>query len=288
MKRNRRIYIVVVLLLVLGCGAGCRRFVSPLMGDKVLARVGDELLTVSDVRSIFTPGLAPEDSLRMLETYVDMWVKKQLKIQEAEDRFPESVPDIERRVAEYRNSLLSLKLDDYLVSTRVDTLFTADEVQQYYNDNRGDYLLDREIFTGRMVRIPDDYRQRGKVKELLRSESEAQRLDLADICQKNGFECREFTVWTDLSELLALLPRSVDARKAFLGEGVQEAREGTYYYYFVLTARRGVGEAVPMERAEAAIKRTLATRRRADILRAYEDSIYNAAVSRRSIVINVE
>ena len=68
--------------------------------------MGDSKLFAYDVSTIFTPGLSAEDSLKLLESYVDQWVKKQLKIEEAERMFEESQEDIDRLVQEYRNSLL--------------------------------------------------------------------------------------------------------------------------------------------------------------------------------------
>ena len=109
--------------------ASCQRFPNPFFDskNKVLAEVGDSKLFAYDVSTIFTPGLSAEDSLKLLESYVDQWVKKQLKIEEAERMFEESQEDIDRLVQEYRNSLLTHKVDQFYVDKYIDTLFTADQ-----------------------------------------------------------------------------------------------------------------------------------------------------------------
>ncbi len=288
MSLKRSAYTVVVLL-VLVYGAGCRRFINPLTGDKMLARAGDEVLSVSEVKGIFTPGMTPEDSLKLLEKYVDMWVKRQLKIQQAEKLFPESMPDVERMVQEYRGSLLGVKLDNYYTEGKVDTAFSSKEIFDYYTDNRADFLLDRSIVRARLVKVPDDYRQRTKVKEMLRWETEERKQDFVDFCQKNGFEMREMAVWTDFSDLLAVLPasRNKSDEQVLRADGVQEYRDGDTWTYLLVTDRRVAGDALPLERAQEAIKRMLANRRRTELIRAYEDSIYMEAQKNKTIVINV-
>ncbi|MDR2886237.1 MAG: hypothetical protein LBU95_05600, partial [Rikenellaceae bacterium] len=57
---------IALLLLVLLAGAGCRRFVNTIAGDRLLARVGERTLYISDVKDIFTPGITPADSLALL------------------------------------------------------------------------------------------------------------------------------------------------------------------------------------------------------------------------------
>ena len=74
----------IALLLMVTIPVSCKRFANPFAGgDKVLAEVGGEKLYVHDLSSIFTPDMAPEDSVK-IRLYVDRWVKMQLKIQEAE------------------------------------------------------------------------------------------------------------------------------------------------------------------------------------------------------------
>ena len=138
----------IALLLMVTIPVSCKRFANPFAGgDKVLAEVGGEKLYVHDLSSIFTPDMAPEDSVKILGSYVDRWVKMQLKIQEAERMFESSQQDIDRMVEEYRNSLLTHKVDQYYVDKLIDTLFTDSQIGEYYRKNQADFVLDKAYFT---------------------------------------------------------------------------------------------------------------------------------------------
>ena len=259
--------------------AGCKEFPNPFAGDKVLARVGERTLLMGEVTSIFTPGLTPSDSVKLLESYVDMWVKKQLKVQEAERMLGGAQRDIDRMVEDYRNSLLSFKIDQYYVDRELDTLFTDGDIRQYYDLHRSDFVLDRPIVRGVIVRIPATYRQQAKLKELMRSAKETDRQDFLDICQKNDFELKEFPAWTEWAEFVSPLPvrRSGGAEEPKRGE-IAEYAEGGSRYLVLVTDYLGVGQANPVERVREVIRRVLFNQRKSEIIRRYEDSIYRAAV----------
>lgn len=64
-----------------------------------------------------------------MKVYIDRWVLKQLKLQEAETLFSSSAGDIDKMVEEYRQALLIRQLDQHYVDRSIDTVFTADELR---------------------------------------------------------------------------------------------------------------------------------------------------------------
>ena len=107
-----RLFLIFSLAVVAGF-VSCKRFPNPFANQKVLAEVGGEKLYLHDIAPIFTPDMTAEDSIKIQKSYVDQWVKKQLKIQEAEEMFRSSQEDIDRMVEEYRNSLMTHKVAQY-------------------------------------------------------------------------------------------------------------------------------------------------------------------------------
>ena len=115
----------IALLLMVTIPVSCKRFANPFAGsDKVLAEVGGEKLYVHDLSSIFTPDMAPEDSVKILGSYVDRWVKMQLKIQEAERMFESSQQDITVTLAIPKTAGNELQG----LTATVDWIFTAEVI----------------------------------------------------------------------------------------------------------------------------------------------------------------
>lgn len=68
--------------------AGCQELPGYFASDTTLARAGGSELKMRDVESVVPKGVTGEDSAAFMKVYVDRWVRKQLKLQEAEILFP--------------------------------------------------------------------------------------------------------------------------------------------------------------------------------------------------------
>ena len=109
-------------------------------------------------------------------------------------------------VQEYRNSLLTHKVDQFYVDKNIDTLFTDTQIADYYNQNKADFILDKTLVKARIVRIPRSYDKKKTIEELMLTPREEGYQDLLDLCVKNNFELTELNQWTDFAVLRSLLP----------------------------------------------------------------------------------
>ncbi len=285
---NRKIILVTVGVLF-GL-VSCREFPNPFAGEKMLAEVGDATLYERDVVSIYTPEMTAEDSAKILKSYVDQWVKMQLKIQKAEQMFHSSQEDIDRMVEEYRNSLLIHKLDQYCVDRQLDTSFTDEQVKEYYEKNKQTFILDKTVLKARIVRVPKNYRQSAKLKELMLSSREQDYQDMVELCAKNGLELVELNQWTEMPALLALLPVSRNTNYDYvLTEGKIHEFSNQDAKFFVRTlACRKAGDYAPWESVKDVIRRMVFNARRQEIIRRYEDSLYREASADKDIVVRLK
>ncbi len=286
MARIAKISLIVVVLALLGA---CRELPLPFEYDSVVAQVGDKKLRQSDLQSIYAQATTAEDSTALLEIYVDRWVKKELKLRAAENLFRDSEAAIEAMVAEYRNSLLTRRLDQYYVDQELDTLFTDAQIEEYYNRHPSDFRLDRTVVRGRQMLMPSNFRQAAKLREAMRSSSEEKLQDWRDMCQKNGIEIQEYSSWVDYSEFLSTLPTSRGRKydELLKKDALQEMRVDDGRYYFVITEIRRAGDAAPLERVRETIKRILFNQRQSEIIRAHEEQIYEEALASGELRINL-
>ena len=245
--------------------AGCRELPRYFAGDTTIARAGGKDLRLGDVRSVVPQGLSGDDSAAFMKVYIDRWVLKQLKLQEAETLFSSSAGDIDKMVEEYRQALLIRQLDQHYVDRSIDTVFTADEIAAYYNAHKADFKLDRTIVKGRIVRFGEGYRQAAKLKTLMGARSEAQQQDFRDIRDQ----------WIDFPEFLSYLPtlRSQSYDAVLATAAVQEMRDSHAHYYFQIDAVLREGEPIPLERLRGTIRRILFNQRKGEIIRAHEEEL---------------
>ena len=285
MKRRMKIALAGAVLLLV---AGCRELPRYFAGDSLVARAGSATLRASDLASVVPQGVTGDDSAALVDRYVDRWVRKQLKLREAETLFPAAADDIDRMVEEYRQMLLIRKLEQHYVDNSVDTTFTEAEIAAYYASHKADFRLDRPVVKGHIVRFKEGYRQARKLKELMASEKEADRQDFSDLCAKNGFTVSDFrSRWVDFPEFLSYLPvrqsQSYDA--ALASREVQEMRDSQSHYYFRIVEVRRVGEPIPLERLRPTIRRILFNQRQNEAIRAREEELYRRSAKNGEVRI---
>ncbi len=256
--------------------------------NELLASVGDKELYLEDVKSIFTKNMSPKDSLALLNAHVNSWIKRTIKLQEAEKMFKEKQEDIEALVQDYRNALLTSKYNQ-AITTAVDTSITKEQIKNYYTTNLEQFRLVGPIVKARIVAFPAAYRQQKKLKEILLSQKEEDYYDLQDLVKKQSFKYNEFNSWTYFKDVLENIPFTDKDFDAFLSKNnfYQVGNEDIIYMMVILNHKK-TGDYIPIEMVENTIRRAIVNKRLTDHIRQVEDSIYQQALYEHLIKINVD
>ncbi len=280
----KHIFVVLAAGLLL---ASCGHFsLSSFFRGDPLARVGKAELYLDDIRTIFTPGLTPEDSVELLHSYVDAWIKQQLKLQLAEEQLSAKQRDIDSLVTDYRNALMIFKFEQQYLDRHTDTLLTDAQLREYYDENRDEFATAGPMMKAVVVQVPDGFRQENQMREMARSGNAEKLQDLFDICVKNNIPYTEFTEWTDMSYIYASVPRGQQGSDNGLAadRSFYELMRGDTRYFIIITDRLAAGTPMPFSMTREVIRTTLLNRRKQDALRRLEDSVYNAAQAQKEIV----
>lgn len=241
--------------------------------------MGESVLRRSEL-DVVTAGHCGDDSLCMAEKYVDEWVHREVKMQEAARVLVEEAGEIDKMVEAYRVSLMTNRLEQNYLAGKLDTLITDELVNSYFASHRKDFVMDRTILKGRIVRIPAKYRQSVKLFNLMGSKSKEKQQDFLDLCRKNNFELHTFDSWVDFSEFLSYLPVRRDKNYDYIlsGDEIRQMADADSKYFIEITDVLRKGEPAPLERVEEMVRRLLYNRRRGEIVDSYNDSLYNAAL----------
>ncbi len=271
---------MVALLAV----ASCQELPDYLLGDDIVARVGNQLLSKEDIAEVLPAGVRGDDSVAYVRNYVDKWLVRQLKIQEANTLFPDTEQDVEKLVREYRHSLLTSRVDQHYIDQQMSPVISDEEITDYYNSHKADFILDRTLVKGRVLRFDAAFRQSKQLKTSMQKAltSAVEEKSLSDVCTKNDFLLQDNrSSWVNFSDFLDNLPvTSSQNNEPLLDKmGIQEIKAGKYCYYFDFTSVCRKGNVAPLEIVANNIRRILLTRRRAEIIRQHEEQILQSAIT---------
>lgn len=256
--------------------------------SRVVASVGDNSLYMSDLEAIFTPNMTKADSTATAETFIKDWIRGELKYAAAEQALQSNQQDIDRMVKEYRTQLVRYKYESDYVEQYGDTVVTPDQISQYYRDNRANFKLVGPVVKARVVRIPADLRGSGKMEDMFRSRESVDRVAFQNICDKNGYKYDNYSnEWVDFNVVISHLPFDIKDFEEFLrNKKYFESQDDEYKYMLYVESYLLAGDVSPESRERKNIHKLLLYKRRSELLKALDDSLYNEAQREKKFVIN--
>ncbi|MEX2602507.1 MAG: peptidyl-prolyl cis-trans isomerase [Balneolaceae bacterium] len=110
--------------------------------SEVLARVGDQVLTLEQALSEIPKSVLQQDTLQAMENYQSSWIDRQILLQEALRIGLDENPELQRRFERLRSQLLENALREMLFSqSDADTDVTREEAQAYYETHKDRFVL---------------------------------------------------------------------------------------------------------------------------------------------------
>lgn len=279
---------VLILLLVI-VTQSCGKFgLYSYDKGETLAKVGDKELYMSDVDKILKGDMTKSDSTAIIESYIENWVKSQVKIAAAEAALSDSEEEIDELVNQYRTSLITYRYEDNVVNRSLDTTVTREQITKYYADNRDNFRLAGPIVKAAVVRLPTKLRLGRKFEEMFKSPNAKNWQEFEAICQKNNYRLDDYSNdWTDFTTVVAHIPFTSSNFDEFLkSKQYYEVEDDQYKYMMKILSYRPTSDFSPAEREYNNIRKIIINSRRAELIRNLEDSLMRVANQNNTIQIN--
>ncbi|OYT15119.1 MAG: hypothetical protein B7C24_14760 [Bacteroidetes bacterium 4572_77] len=113
--------------------------------ETVLARVGEKYLHISDISDNMSLSGNESDSIRMIKSMVDNWVRQELLLQRANTNLPDSLKDFSKQLESYKNNLIVYEYKKRLVAQNLDTKVSDSDIESYYASHQKEFELKENI-----------------------------------------------------------------------------------------------------------------------------------------------
>jgi hypothetical protein len=123
---------------------------------KLLAEAAGQQLHEADIDpGLVPPGVSSLDSAHIMDVYIENWVRKQLLLAQAQ-AYASDNQEIDRLVKEYYNSLIIQQYENALVREKLDSNITVQEYQDYYEQHKGQYLIEDTYVRAYFVKVANN------------------------------------------------------------------------------------------------------------------------------------
>lgn len=255
--------------------------------DKVVAKVGNKKLLLSEVAAVIPNDLQPEDSAVMAEDYIRKWVRQELVLQKAEENLSAELKNVTRELEEYRNSLIIFRYKNELMAQRMDTTVSDAEILDYYTQNIDNFKLTKAIVKAVFLKIPADFANPSILKELTTDTSAPGINEIRDYCLQYAKSFGIYTDrWIELDAVMQNIPISIDNPDNFLPRNqFIEYSDSSYYYLVSIQDYLLRNEQAPADYVQDNIKSLILNRRKIEFLKEVENNIYREGINKNNFKI---
>jgi hypothetical protein len=265
----------------LSCGSG------PVVDDsrQVVARAGTAFLYADDLENIVPRGVSSEDSLKMLEKYIDNWARESLVIQKAEANLTDEQKNVDRQLQNYRNSLIIYAYEKELVKQKLDTVVTEKEIEEYYNNNQNDFELRDNIIKVIYVKVNKKAPGIDKLQKWYQSDNMKDREQLASYCHQfaENFYLDDNS-WLLFDDLLKEIPIQTYNKELFLQNNkLVEVSDSLHSYFLNIKGYKIRNSISPLSFEQENIRNIILNKRKLQLITRMKEDVYNDAVNNKKI-----
>lgn len=255
--------------------------------DFLLAKVDDELLKFSEVQGNLDFGSSKEDSILILNNYINNWVSDKLLIKKALLNIPDNnINQIESLVNNYKNELIISSYLDAVIDNSMNLEVFDTELDSVYNYNKHTFVLSEELYQYRYLYISNINPDFSLFKSKLKRFNEVDRVYLDSLSfQLINFSFNDST-WRNKNEILSEIPKLKKINKNLLKKpNFIQLKDSLGLYLVKINKVLKIGDYAPIEYVSETLKRMVINKRKLEFIDQIRKEITNEAIKNKSLEI---
>lgn len=250
--------------------------------SKVLARVYDKELHFDDIDLYFSANISKEDSIKIINNYINQWVKQQVLINQAENNIFVDELNIEKRVEDYRNTLIIHEYQQKLINQKLDTNVSFEQIEEYYENNSDEFKLRDNIVKVAYVKLKRGDNNLSVVRRIMRSYNEEEDFEtlygLAESNAENYFLNKK--AWILLDDLLLEVPIKTNNQSQYLKKhSFIQLRDDDYTYLVYFIDYKLKGDTSPLGFVSPKITSIIINQRKIELINQMEKDVVDKAIN---------
>lgn len=251
---------------------------------KAVARVNNNYLYRDELGGIVANSTNATDSVDRVTAYINSWIRKQLLIDEAMKSIDINEAEVERKVLDYRYSLIGYEYQNYYIKQNLSDKIDEAEIERYYKEHIDNFILKQNIIKGTFIKVPKGAPRTTRIKELIFSSKEKDENELKSYCLSfsTAYQLSDSS-WIEFDKLtvnspLAEIPNKVQFLKSY---NYYETTDADFLYFIKIDAYKMSDNISPLEFVKEDIKNIILNKRKVELARKLEDQVYENAAKQK-------
>ncbi len=277
-------YILIIPLLAI---VSCKKFGSQIKKETV-ARVNETYLYKEDIKNLVPENTSQEDSVNIVNNFINSWATRQLFIDQAKRNLTEEeLKEFDELVKNYQSTLYINAYKNAVINKSINMEVTAEDLESYYNQNLENFNLNEELVKLRYLHLPSDY---GNIVATQRQLNRFNEEDVDELTLKKeeylAYSLNDST-WVKLDQVLNKIPilKKQDRSKLLRSGKYMQLRDSTGVYMVRIKDVLKRKEKAPLEYIKPTIRQIILNKRKLELVKKIEKDITKDAVENKQFEV---
>lgn len=254
-----------------------------------IARYKNEYLYISDISESLASAENEKDSLEIINRMAQNWLKNKVLIDKAILNLGDEIKRFEKQVEDYRRDLIIYAYEQAYINQNLDTIVSAEEIAEYYQNNKGNFQLRENILVCDYAIFPLSTPKIQDIRKIFfsaKSKKDQTTLEEAALKYARVYS-RGDTNWYNSSDIMKIIPFATEALISSSGPKQLTFEDEKFIYLLNIRQIKTKDSPAPLEYVSESIRNTLLNTRKLILLSQLESNLLNQALNQKNIEILV-
>jgi len=249
----------------------------------ILVQIDSKKLYASEIKKLIHKSASTYDSSAIANAYIDRWIKDKLMIREAQKYFSTDF-EIEALVEDYRNQMIRYRYEQQIIEDKLYTAISANDLLEYYNDNKTNYILIETIYKIIYAVIPASQEKIDRFYHAFVNDD----FDyIIEFClDKSDTSFLQIDTWLSAEKVSAIVPKKLIENKTLSIDKIIQKNIDKKEYFFKVLDIREVNDTIPLELMQETLRRLMLHERKLKVIEDYKQELYEKGI--RSKIVKLE
>ncbi len=269
-----------LFLVIITVVLSCKKEVNE-VDNVAIARVNNAKLFKEDIKDLVPAGTSKEDSIVIVNDFIDRWASQKLLFNAAElNLSDEKQTELNKLVEQYKKDLYTKAYIEQLVYKSLDTVISDNELNAYYEKNKENFKTNSPLVKMSYVQINKSNPKLNALSNKFVNQSKENKESL----RKSTIEFKSYafndSIWIDMNQVYEKLPViNVDNKENYIiaGKTVKFA-DSTDIYLIKTTKYIEKNQIAPLQYIKPTLQKVILNKRKTELINKFQKDITTDAL----------
>lgn len=249
--------------------------------SEAVARVNNEYLYQSDLENLVPQGTSKQDSIAIVKDFIKRWATQQLLMDNATKNINKSKQmELDKLINQYKIDLYSKAYLEDLVVTKIDTVITDQEIENYYNKYKNNFKANSPLVKLRYINLVKGNNKLQTIRAKFSNFSKKDKKDLQNLAIQFKSYAFNDSIWVDIEQVYERLPFvNQDNVIKYISAGMSyQYPDSTSIWLVKVKDVVPKNSVVPLQYIKPTIKQVILNNRKTDLINKIQTEITNDAI----------